>query len=1027
MADQERAVERRCHVSLLFSDLSDYTALNEASDPELVWSLLAQTKALAARVVEKHGGTINQFYGDGFLAVFGVPTPREDDVRRAAESALELHDAIRSLKLDLELPPGFEPRLHTGVHAGLVFAREADPAAGRYELVGDPVNTTARLCAAAETDEILVSESALQGVEAFFETQTVPPLQLKGKGKPVPVFRLLGRTGVLTRFEGRSQRGLTPFVGRAAELTRLSEAMDVSRRGRPVVVHVLGDAGVGKSRLVREFRRRHEVPGVTVVGGSCESYGNIPPLLPFLQVLRQVFDLGAETSREESARAVEARLGALAPSLARHLPALLQTLSLSAPARAEPDPPDLTFPAAFVALLAALTERGPVVLLLDDWQWADDASRRLFTHVLRHFEQAAAPLLVVTSVRGREVPESPAKDVRVLDLLPFDRSESEQAIRAILPHALDLSLTDVIQQRSGGNPLFLEELCQSIPLHGGDLEAPSSGVPSTIHGLIQARFQRLPEELSAVSQAAAVIGSEFEEWLLARIVGPEGLERALEDLATNDLVYQGHAPGLHRFKHGITREVVYNSVKLSERKRLHGAIARAIEDCFGESGALERSEALAAHWAGAADPERASMYAELAGDKASTASSLDCARQQYGAAMLELDRISATPLSRRRWLAVAWKWAAACVFSPSPGQIALLERALEFAERLGDQEAVARTHYWLSWLHYALGAQGPAASHCQTALALAEKITNTKLAAQLVANLGQIQATGADCQQALVSLERALSMKREQVTTRFLRPVPVGFAYALGMKALVHGYLGNFVDAEADIEAALRSVRGADHAIEASLFGLRGMIEVWHGRYAACIETARQSRSQAERVSGPYVFATSQTLASYAQSMLGPDPRALEELVSAVGWVDERGMRLFLSFWAACLAEAQANTGDLDGARRHAELAIARAREGDRLGEAMGYRVLARVHSHGDGEGGAVEAERCLDRAEDVAQSHGSRRETALTRLERAELRRRNGDAEGARSLAEDALAAFRVLGMEAHAERAEEWLRYRT
>jgi tetratricopeptide (TPR) repeat protein len=547
-------------------------------------------------------------------------------------------------------------------------------------------------------------------------------------------------------------------------------------------------------------------------------------------------------------------------------------------------------------------------------------------------------------------------------------------------------------------------------------------VPSTIHGLIQARVQRLPPDLTVVSQAAAVIGSEFEEWLLARIVGPEGLERALEDLARNDLVYAGHSPGLHRFKHGITREVVYNSVKLGERRRLHGAIARAIEDCFGESGALERSEALAAHWAGAADPERASMYAELAGDKAATASSLDCARQQYGAAMLELDRISSSPFSRRRWLDLSWKWAAACVFSPALGQIAMLERSLEFAERLADQEAIARCHYWLSWLHYALGQHERAKKHCETALVLAEKISSPKLAAQLVANLGQIQAAAADCAGALRSIEQALALKRGQVKTPFLRSVPVGFAYALGMKALVHGYLGDFERADTAMDAALRSVRGAEHAIEASLLGLRGMVEIWRGRYRDCVETARQSRARAERVSGPYVFATSQTLGSYARLMLAPDAGALEELSSAVVWVDERKMRLFMSFSAACLADALVNAGDLEGARRFAELSLERARDGDRLGEVMAHRTMARAVLHGRGSSGEAAAH--LDRADEIAAAHGSRRELALNAFERGELCQRAGDPAGARTHAERALESFRQLGMATHAERIESWLR---
>jgi tetratricopeptide (TPR) repeat protein len=354
------------------------------------------------------------------------------------------------------------------------------------------------------------------------------------------------------------------------------------------------------------------------------------------------------------------------------------------------------------------------------------------------------------------------------------------------------------------------------------------------------------------------------------------------------------------------------------------------------------------------------------------------------------------------------------VFSPSKEQVALLERSLEFAQRLEDPEAVARSHYWLGWLHYALGEQERARSHCEEAVALAEKATNRKLVAQLVANLGQIHAAGADCVRALDALDQALSLKRQNVRTRFLRAVPVGFAYALGMKALVHGYVGDFTEADSCMSTALRSVSGAEHAVEASLLGLRGMIEIWRGSYADCIETARQSRKRAERVSGPYVFATSQTLGSYARLMLGPDPAALDELATAVTWVDERGMRLFLSFSAACLAEALLSSGDLVQGRRQAERALGQGKEGDRLGEVMALRVLTRAALH---SGDAAEARGFLERAEEAAERHGSRREQALNALGRAELHRREGDADGARVQLESALAVFRTLGMTPHAE----------
>jgi tetratricopeptide (TPR) repeat protein len=389
--------------------------------------------------------------------------------------------------------------------------------------------------------------------------------------------------------------------------------------------------------------------------------------------------------------------------------------------------------------------------------------------------------------------------------------------------------------------------------------------------------------------------------------------------------------------------------------------------------------------------------------------------------MLELDRITSSPLARRRWLSISWKWAAACVFSPAPEQVTLLERSLELAQKLDDTEAVARSHYWLGWLHYALGQQDRARVHSEKAVELAEKATNQKLVAQLVANLGQIQAAGADCAKALATLESAVTLKQKNVKARFLRSVPVGFAYALGMKALVHGYVGDFEAAGAAMDTALRSVRGAEHAIEASLLGLRGMIEIWHGRYGDCIESALQSRRRAERVSGPYVFATSQTLGSYARLALAPDAAALDELGQAVTWVDDRNMRLFFSFSAACLADALVSAGDLVQGRQKAERALLQVKEGDRLGEVMAYRVLARAALR---SGDAAEAREQIDRADRAAERHGSRREQALNDLGRAEIHRREGDAERARALVQSALETFRALGMTAHAESTERLLR---
>jgi class 3 adenylate cyclase len=617
---------RRCHVTLLFSDLCDYTALSESADPEDVAAVLQATKTLARQVVQKHGGTLNQFYGDGLLAVFGLPQTSEDDARRAAETALELHAGLRDLSFDFDLPPRFSTRLHSGIHAGLVFARSSDARDGRYEIVGDPINTAARLCSAAGPDEILASEAALRGVAPFFELEGIAPLRLKGKFEPLPAFRLLRKTGLSTRFEARAARGLTPFVGRQGELRRLLDAFEAARRGSFRLCHVTGDVGVGKTRLASELKREL-AEQAAVYAGNSESYGLPPPLQPFLQILMQIFELSPDFSREESLAAIGRRTRALSPALERHRPALEQMLGV-ATEWTERDPEEIAQrnEAALTAVLATSCEERPLCLLLDDWHAADDASYRVLRRLLAAPGEGPRQLLVVTTSRFLERSDPLVELGEVIELGPLDSVDAERAIDALLPHALDMGVAETIRQRSGGNPLYLEELCQAWPYAGArDPELPASQrVPSALHGVIQARIERLPPDLLRLARAAAVIGNEFEVGLLERVLPDDAIVDALPRLAASGLVHATERAGVYRYKHGVTRDVVFDSVRIGERRRLHGAIADVI--LARSASASVACEALAHHYAGAGRPSRAAKYAEMAGDKAALSSSLDRAR-----------------------------------------------------------------------------------------------------------------------------------------------------------------------------------------------------------------------------------------------------------------------------------------------------------------------------------------------------------------------------------------------------------------
>ncbi|MEE8436126.1 MAG: adenylate/guanylate cyclase domain-containing protein, partial [bacterium] len=245
--------ERR-QATVLFSDLSGYTAMNERLDPEEVTIIMGHFKEAAERIVAAHGGTVNQFVGDEVFALFGIPTAHEDDPQRAVRAALELHEAVRALSDDIEARLGETLRLHSGINTGLVVTSPGDGTGGRYDVTGDAINTAARLVAQAEANEILVSPDTRRLITPYFDLEALDPVALKGKAKPMAPYRVVGRSGVQSRFEAAEVTGLTQFTGREVELEQLHSALSKAIAGQGQVITISGEAGLGKSRLAYEFR-----------------------------------------------------------------------------------------------------------------------------------------------------------------------------------------------------------------------------------------------------------------------------------------------------------------------------------------------------------------------------------------------------------------------------------------------------------------------------------------------------------------------------------------------------------------------------------------------------------------------------------------------------------------------------------------------------------------------------------------------------------------------------------------------------
>jgi tetratricopeptide (TPR) repeat protein len=595
-------------------------------------------------------------------------------------------------------------------------------------------------------------------------------------------------------------------------------------------------------------------------------------------------------------------------------------------------------------------------------------------------------------------------------------------IASILPYSFDLGLSRAIHDQSGGNPLFLEELCRALPSEApsGEEDVVRSTIPGTVRGIIRVRTERLPEGPARVLRASSVIGGEVPSWLLERVLEVPDLAQSLEVLVQCDLVQPPNAQGTFRFKHWTTREVVYEAVRLSERRGLHAAIARALEDHAATSSLPPPYEALARHWAGSGDHARAASYAERAGDRAAASSSLDCARLQYRIALDAIEKLGLDGERAERWVRMVDKWAGACLYSPAEEQLLVMKRAGDIALALGDNASAARAEYWLGWFSYTLGNLEMSVHHCREALERARAVGDERLATQITLNLGQSLAAAGDYPEALVHFDSALDVKRRTGRSNpdknRARRIPQGFAYALACKALVHGDLGQFSKAYAEFDEALEVVKDSGHAVEGSCLGVLGMVQLMQGKWKEALDSAMRAQATAERVNGPYVFAMSKTVSGYARFMLERAPDGISELLHAVRWMENRGARLFISFNHAYLSDALLAVGKTEQAADYARRVLDRAALKDRLGEAMAHRTLARIAQQGGRE---AEAHEHLDAAFASAHARGSVRELAMNELALGGFHAHRGERAEAERALEAAERGFSELAMTAYERMA--------
>jgi class 3 adenylate cyclase len=644
--------ERR-QVTVLFADLVGFTGFSERSGEEAAFALMRRLAGMMTAVVEEQGGSVRNFTGDGIMALFGVPTALEDGPLRACRAALTIQARIASAASDIAATYGIRPQLRIGINTGpAIVAKVPSGHSSTVTALGDTVNLASRLQALARPESVLLSEATHRLVQGLTEAEAAGEHQIKGKLERQRVFRLLRLREGASRFDAALSRGLTGYVGRSRELEMLDRCLGESGAGLRIV-DVVGEPGIGKSRLLHEFRGGLADRRVFVLAGSCSPDGQQTPFRPFIEVVRGSFHVKIGEAEPDVLRKLDKGLEVLGLASQQNLGLLLNLLGLNPPLGAlqglDGTLIGLRTRDLLLSLMDARCRITPVLMLLEDLHWIDSVSEELLSRLLS--VDAVLPLMIIHTRRPEYQPPpwSKHRAVELLPLAPLSVSETSEIIRARLQLAdLPEMLARSVADKAEGNPLFAEEIATFL-LERGSLRRTTSGIdydpvavatalPSTIHSLLTARIDRLAPDDRTLLQAAATIGRRFTREVLRAVAGITADDR-LAYLHELDLIHVEDKSGEIVFKHALLKDALYGSMLNEQRAWLHLKIATEIER-LSHNRLFEVAEQLAYHYRQAKRSDKAFQYLLMAGQKSLRVYSLEAAAKYFEDA---LSLVEATP------------------------------------------------------------------------------------------------------------------------------------------------------------------------------------------------------------------------------------------------------------------------------------------------------------------------------------------------------------------------------------------------
>ena len=954
----------RKQVTVLFADLKGSMELLADRDPEEARQLLDPVLERMMAAVHRYEGTVNQVMGDGIMALFGAPVAHEDHAVRACYAALAMQDAMRRYSAEVRRTHGVEVQIRVGLNSGEVVVRAiGNDLHMDYSAIGQTTHLAARMEQLAPPGSIRLTSDTLRLAEGWVQITPLGPVPVKGLPAPVEMCELVGAGPARTRLQAFAVRGLTPFVGRQAELAALHEALEQAGAGHGQVVAVIGEPGVGKTRLFHEFTHASRTQGWLLLESSSTSYGKATPYLPVIDLLKAYFQIEDRDDGRRMREKLTERLLTLDPTLGPTLPAFLALLEVPVEDPAwqalEPAQRRQRTLDALKRLLLRESQVQSLLLVFENLHWLDAETQTFLDGLVESLPTARLLLLVNYRPEYQHGWRNKTYYAQ-LRLDPLPPASAEALLQSLLGGSPDLEpLKQRLIDRTQGNPFFLEESVRTLVETQGLVGTPgayrlarvlpSIQVPATVQAVLAARIDRLSPEEKQLLQTAAVIGTEVPLALLQAMaeVPEEPLRLGLTHLQAAEFLYETRLfPDIeYTFKHALTQQVAYETLLQERRRALHARIVAALETLAGDRVA-EQVERLAHHALRGEVWDKALAYLRQAGEKTLARSAY---REAVGYFEQALSALPHLPEQRdTREQAIDLRLALRSALRPlgDLGRIlAALREAEGLAEALDDTRRLGQVSRFLSNYFFLVGAYEQAIAAAQRALALAT--TGGDVVLQALANrfLGQAYEgqgnyrRAIDCfGQTVASLEGA---RRRERFGQVLLPAVASRAQL----ASCHAALGMFAEGRAFGEEGLRIAEAVAHpgSLMWAYWGV-GLVSLRQGDLPRALPRLERAVGICQEADLPGYFSPMATALGAAYTLGGRVTDAVPLLTQALERTTASEMVSEPMRCSLSLGEAQVLIGRLEEAHALTEGALAHARAHQERGhQAYALRLLGDI------------------------------------------------------------------------------------